>query len=89
MSETQPTDLKAIGARIREARKRDRYSLEQFADQIREHGCGRPSGAKISRVETGIQPVPLDILDAVASLTNIPTRELRPDLAARFVAAAE
>lgn len=88
-----PSDLAAIGRRIREARERAGItSLEHFADQIRDSGCERPSGAKISRVETGVQPVPLDILGAVSTLTGIPENELRPDLAQlakRFTEAAE
>lgn len=82
--------IAAIGSRIRQAREHlGIASLEQFADRIRDKGCARPSGAKISRIETGIQPVPIDILSAVAELTEIPQRELRPDLAALFVGAGE
>ena len=88
-----PIDLPAIGRRIRETRvKAGITSLEHFADLIRDSGCDRPSGAKISRVETGVQPVPLDILGAVSTLTEIPENELRPDLAQlarRFTEAAE
>lgn len=85
-----PDSIAAIGSRIRLAREQlGITSLEQFADRIREKGCARPSGAKISRIETGIQPVPLDILSAVAELTEIPQRDLRPDLAALFTEAAE
>lgn len=88
-----PIDFGIIGQRIRDARAKAGISnLEQFADRIRENGCERPSGAKISRVETGVQPVPLDILGAVSTLTGIPETELRPDLATlakRFAEAAE
>ncbi len=83
-------DIAAIGARIRAARMGAGItSLETFADLIRDSGYERPSGAKISRVETGVQPVPLDILDAVSTITKIPAKELRPDLAARFCEVVE
>lgn len=83
-------DFAEIGSRIRSARESAGIpGLEQFADKIRDKGCERPSGAKISRIETGVQPVPLDIIAAVADLTGIPERELRPDLASIFIEAAE
>lgn len=62
-------------------------SLDQLADRIKKLSRKRPSTAKLSRIETGIQPVPLDILEPLAKITGIPTRDLRPDLAKKFEAA--
>ena len=59
-------------------------SLDDLADKIRKAGCDRPSIAKLSRIETGVQPVSLDILDGLSRITAIPPRELRPDVAAIF-----
>ncbi len=90
MSDVQSIDLIAIGARIRAAREqRGLKTLDQFADRIFETGCDRPSLAKLSRLETGDQPVPLDILPAVSSIVGIPAQEIRPDLAAQFTRQAE
>lgn len=76
-------DLKAIGSRVRASRQaRGFKSLEKFADRIAELGDVRPSGAKLSRIESGIQPVTPDILSPLAQITDIPAVELRPDLAA-------
>lgn len=84
----QPIDLKAIGARVRARRESlGLSSLEALADQIRERGCERPSAAKLSRIETGVQPVPVDILTELSAVVGIPTEELRPDLAGKFVRA--
>lgn len=59
-------------------------SLDGLADRISKLGCDRPSIAKLSRIETGLQPVAMDILDGLAKVTGIPARELRPDIAAKF-----
>jgi transcriptional regulator with XRE-family HTH domain len=76
-----PNTFAVIGARVRNAREQlGIKSLEQFADRIRDEGCERPSIAKLSRIETGVQPVPLDILEPLSALTKIPARDLRPDL---------
>ncbi len=89
MSDTLPT-LSEIGDRIRRARKAvGLTSLDQFADKIREAGCERPSIAKLSRIETGEQPVTLDILPTLSTLVGIPRGELRPDLAASLREPAE
>ncbi len=75
-------NLAQIGGRIREQRKRAGYSsLNQFADYIRDSGCGRPSIAKLSRIETGEQPVALDLLPIISEATGIAPSDLRPDLA--------
>jgi transcriptional regulator with XRE-family HTH domain len=75
-------NLSEIGSRIRAAREaRGLRTLDQFADRIRDSGCRRPSVAKLSRIETGEQPIATDILPIVAELTGIAPADLRPDLA--------
>jgi len=79
-----------IGARVRKARTDAGItSLEKFAEQIASTSDQRPSVAKLSRIEAGVQPVPLDVLEPVARITGIPVRELRPDLAVLMNEAAE
>lgn len=83
-------DLKKIGNDVRVARvARGFTSLERFADRVGELAENRPSVAKLSRIETGEQPVPADILPAVAAITEIAPEALRPDLAKLFHEAAE
>jgi transcriptional regulator with XRE-family HTH domain len=77
------------GPRIRDFRLAKGWSLDDFADQIREQGYDRPSAAKLSRIETKVQPVSLDILPAISKITEIPRGELRPDLASALHEAAE
>jgi transcriptional regulator with XRE-family HTH domain len=80
-------DLKQIGERVREAREAAGFAtLDSLADELFAQGCERPSIAKLSRIETGIQPVPTDILIALSDVTGIPARKLRPDLAALLIA---
>jgi len=55
-------------------------SLEEVCDLFPLHGFPRPSIAKLSRIERD-QKVPLDDVPAVAAVTGIPAKELRPDLA--------
>jgi transcriptional regulator with XRE-family HTH domain len=79
-------DPRTIGANLRERRKElGITSLDQLAARIENCGLRRPSIAKLSRIETGEQPVPPDLLDVLERLTGIAPHELRPDLAARFV----
>jgi transcriptional regulator with XRE-family HTH domain len=68
--------------RIRAYRERAGMSLDELADEIAKVCGDRPSKAKMSRIETGIQPVPVDLLPALKKITGIPGEELRPDLAA-------
>jgi transcriptional regulator with XRE-family HTH domain len=75
------------GEAIRAYRASQRMSLEQLADKIAGEGCERPSTAKLSRIETGKQPVATDILDCLEKITGIPAKDLRPDLAKHFEAA--
>lgn len=78
-------NLKQIGEFVRKSRvDRGIKSLEELADRVVEKGGARPSTAKLSRIETGIQPVPTDILPALSKVVGIPTNELRPDLFAMF-----
>jgi transcriptional regulator with XRE-family HTH domain len=73
------------GARVRAFRESQALSLDALADQVKGAGAKRrPSIAKLSRIETGLQPIPTDILESLAKVTNIPAVELRPDLAAMF-----
>jgi transcriptional regulator with XRE-family HTH domain len=84
MSNVRPKPQSSPGARVRAFRKNAGISLDDLADRIKRAGCDRPSIAKLSRIETGVQPVTIDILDGLAKATGIPARELRPDLAAKF-----
>ena len=70
--ETQP---------IRAIRLAAKQTLDQLADEIATITGKRPSTAKLSRIERGLQPVPLDILPALRKITGISGRKLRPDLA--------
>lgn len=79
----------SAGIAIRAYRDREKLSLEGLADRIAGEGCERPSTAKLSRIETGVQPVPTDVLPVRAKLTGIPKRDLRPDLAEVMREAAE
>lgn len=56
-------------------------SLDGLADQIAEQGVRRPSAAKLSRIETGKQPVATDLLAPLEKITGFSRKELRPDLA--------
>ena len=80
---------KAAGEAIRAFRAScdPKMSLDQLAERIKKVSRKRPSAAKLSRIETGIQPVPLDILDPLVRITGIPANKLRPDLAKVFEAA--
>lgn len=74
----------APGSLIRKFRERaDDMSLDGLADRLAKQGLDRPSKAKLSRIETG-QPIPVDMLPALAAVTGIPPKKLRPDLAALF-----
>lgn len=72
------------GARIRAFRKKNNLTLEDFAESIARAGHERPSSAKLSRIETGEQPVPAEMVEVISRVTRIPTKRLRPDLAALF-----
>lgn len=74
MSEDVETNL------VRKWRKQQGLTLDQACDLFPQRGFDRPSIAKMSRIERD-QNVPLDDVPAVAAVTGIPAKELRPDLA--------
>jgi transcriptional regulator with XRE-family HTH domain len=77
------------GARVRAFREDAGLTLDDLADQLKRAGSKRrPSTAKLSRIENGLQPIPTDILAPLAKITRIPVGILRPDLAAMFVGVA-
>lgn len=84
MSNVQKKPRTPPGARVRAFRKSAGISLDDLAGRLQKAGFGRPSTAKLSRIETGVQPVAMDILDGLAIVTGIPARDLRPDIAAKF-----
>ena len=78
-------NLKKIGAAVRHARYAQGIeTLAEFADRIEVYGADKPSIAKLCRIEKGVQPVPTDILVALAAIIGMPAARLRPDLAAMF-----
>lgn len=79
----------SAGAQVRAYRERAKLSLDDLAEKLHKTGCDRPSIAKLSRIETGVQPVPLDILEPLVTVTSIPARMLRPDLAKLFKTAPQ
>lgn len=77
---------RAPGALIRAYRSAaGELSLDDLADRLHQTGCDRPSIAKLSRIENGLQPVPIDLLEPLRRVAQIPARFLRPDLAKLFV----
>lgn len=58
-------------------------SLEEACDLFTAKGFPRPSIAKLSRIERD-QKVPLEDVPAFAAVTELPAKELRPDLAEMF-----
>lgn len=89
MKNVRPKPANAPGARVRAFREGAGFSLDDLADKVKRAGSKRrPSIAKLSRIENGLQPVTLDILDSLAKVTSIPAGELRPDLAAMFTGVA-
>jgi transcriptional regulator with XRE-family HTH domain len=74
MSEDAETNL------VRKWRKQLGLTLDQACDLFPKRGFERPSIAKLSRIERD-QSVPLDDVPAVAAVTGIPAKELRPDIA--------
>ena len=65
---------------VRKWRKDHCLTLDQACDLFPKLGFDRPSIAKLSRIERD-QNVPIDDVSAVAAVTGIPAKELRPDLA--------
>ena len=85
MSNVRTKSVTPPGALVRAFRKQADISLDDLAERIKAAGCRRPpSAAKLSRIETGLQPVTLDILPFLAKATRISARALRPDVWALF-----
>ena len=78
------SDVLTGGTAIRAYRKREKLSLDGLADRVRDSGNERPSTAKLSRIETGEQPLPVELVPIIEQITGIPAKELRPDLAKVF-----
>ena len=68
---------------IRAWRRAQNLSLEDACELFELGGFPRPSTAKMSRIERE-QAVPVEMLSQLASVTGIPVRVLRPDLAELF-----
>jgi hypothetical protein len=78
-----------IGARLRASRERAGFSTQdQLCDAIARRGkplgLKRPSAAVLSRIETGVQPVPINLLRVLPAIIDMPAAEMRPDLAELF-----
>jgi transcriptional regulator with XRE-family HTH domain len=78
---TQPS---TVGDAIRTFRTSQEWSLDELADRVKKLTRKRPSTAKLSRIETNKQPVPVDLVGPLSEITEIPKSELRPDLAKIF-----
>lgn len=76
----------SAGAAIRAFRKGQspEWSLDDLADKVKKLTRKRPSTAKLSRIETNKQPVPVELVGPLSQITEIPKGELRPDLAKLF-----
>ena len=60
---------------IRAFRKREKVSLQELGERVNR------SKATLSRIESGKQSVPEDLLKPLADATGIAPADLRPDLA--------
>lgn len=71
------------GARIRDFRERNRdMTLDELCDKLAKHLPERPSKAKLSRIETGEQGIPEDLIPALVKVTEIPAVDLlSPEIA--------
>lgn len=76
--------MRGTKTNIGQWRDAKQLSLDAVCDLLKEQGLKRPSIAKISRIEWGIQPVPLDMVPALSAVTGFPAKEIRPDLAEKF-----
>ena len=76
------------GTQLRTWRKGKGYSLDEVCDLIAHQGVDRPSIAKLSRIERD-QQIPVELIPALAAITEIPPRELRPDIARIFDGGAQ
>jgi|SRR5215469_14062809 len=75
---------KTIGQTIRVSRQaRGMATLADLGVRLALRGI-TVSDATLSRIETGIQPVPLDYVTELAAILGVSPRTLRPDVAAKF-----
>jgi transcriptional regulator with XRE-family HTH domain len=72
---------------LRQWRNANNISLEAMSALFAERGFGRPSTAKLSRIERD-QSIPAGMIPALEAITGIPARKLRPDLAELFRSAS-
>lgn len=68
---------------LRKWRLSQGYSLEDLSELFGRHGFEKPSTAKLSRIERD-QDIPLEMIGAVETVTGIPAKEQRPDIAKIF-----
>jgi transcriptional regulator with XRE-family HTH domain len=68
---------------VRKWRNERKLSLEEACQLFAERGFPRPSIAKLSRIERD-QDIPAEMVPALETITGIPAKELRPDLAELF-----
>lgn len=76
--------MRRTETKIRKWRVEQKLSLDAVCDLLKEQGLQRPSIAKVSRIEWGLQNVPLDMVPALSAITGFPAKEIRPDLAEKF-----
>lgn len=67
---------------LRKWRNGRELNLDQACELFAKHGYPI-SSAKLSRIERD-QSVPVEMLPAIEAITDIPAKELRPDLAKIF-----
>lgn len=65
---------------IRQFRKDSGLSLDDLAKRIEDLTGARPSVARLSRIETGHQPVSIDLIAPLRTITGMSAEDLRPDL---------
>jgi hypothetical protein len=76
-----------ISSPLRKWRNDQGFSLDHVCDLIRDQGLERPSAAKLSRIERD-QVIPVEMIPVIETITGIPAKEQRPDLAKIFDGAA-
>ncbi len=68
---------------LREWRDAKGLSLDEVCDLLEQQGMKRPSAAKLSRIERD-QLIPPEMIPAIETVTGIPAKDQRPDLAKLF-----
>lgn len=71
---------------IRKWRAAAKLSLEEACNKFTAHDFRRPSTAKLSRIETGEQPVPIEMIPQFEIVTGMTAKEICPDIAKIFAA---